>query len=482
MPPSHARPDAPNDAAPAPTRSRVGDFFFAGVAGGFTLLGAVMVGGLALLPALLLGAVYAGALTLRYAALREATPVAPAVSFNEEQVQRFERLRAVLNALPQPVMLLDAEDKVEMSNPAAQAAFGMRVTGRHVSALVRAPAALDALATARRTGLPQEAEFALADQAGGAARHGLFYAAAVGPIGSPLAPDRGRVLVMVRDRTAQRKLERMRSDFIANASHELRTPLTAMLGFIETLETHARDDEAARARFLGIMRAQSERMLRLVRDLVSLSAIELREAAPPTETVDLTEVASGICEMLEPLASAQHGGRCECLEAAPVLVAADRDEVAQVVQNLADNALRYGGASPAVEILTGHGQPAPREGAVRTGDTAQGVAARLGCAPGAVGYVQVRDQGEGIARSDLPRLTERFYRIDAEKSRKVGGTGLGLAIVKHIVQHHRGGLQIESREGEGASFTCFFPPPRPPRAAPHDTAASERVAERTERA
>ena len=456
-------PNAPAErAAPEPggTRSRVGDFFFAGVAGGIMLLGAVMLGGLGAGPALALGLTYAAALGLRYAALREAAPVAPAVSFNEEQAQRFERLRAVLNALPQPVMLLDAEDKVEMSNPAAQDAFGMRVAGRHVSALVRAPAALDALQAARRTGLPQEAEFAQADRGGGADRHGLFYAAAIGPIGSALSPDRGRVLVMVRDRTAQKKLERMRSDFIANASHELRTPLTAMLGFIETLEGHAQDDPSARKRFLGIMRAQSERMLRLVRDLVSLSAIELREAAPPTETVDLTEVAAGICEMLEPLASQHHGGRCACAGAQPVLVAADRDEVAQVVQNLADNALRYGGEAPCVMIETGRGQPAARPGAARTGDTAQGVAARLGCPPEAVGFVQVRDGGEGIARTDLPRLTERFYRIDAEKSRKVGGTGLGLAIVKHIVQHHRGGLQIESAEGAGSSFTCFFPPPR----------------------
>ena len=472
--------DEPNASEPPPGgyRSRAGDFFFAGVAGAIMLTGVVMLGRVNPVPAVLLGSLFVAALFLRYYALREATPVAPAIRFNEEQAQRMERLRAVLNALPQPVLLLDPEDKVEMSNPAAQDAFGARVAGRHISALVRAPAALDTLRLARTSGLPQEAEFTQGEWQSGQDRTGLFYAAALGPIGGPLPVDRGRVLVMVRDRTAQKKLERMRTDFIANASHELRTPLTAMLGFIETLETHAKDDEAARARFLGIMRAQSERMLGLVRDLVSLSAIELREAAPPTGTVDLTEVAGAICDMLEPVA-ARDDARCACADGPPVPATADRGEVEQVIQNLADNALRYGGASPRVTISTGFGQPPARDGAARTGDTAAQVAARVGCAPEAVPHVQVRDEGEGIARSDLPRLTERFYRIDAEKSRKVGGTGLGLAIVKHIVQRHRGGMQVESAEGQGATFTCFFPPATGAGTAPGE---ASRLAVRTERA
>ena len=440
--------------APTAYYSRVGDFFVAGVAGAVVLTGAVMLSDLAPAVGALLALILFGALFIRYWALRSAVQVAPQVSFNDEQTQRFERLRAVLNALPQPVMLLDDQDRVEMANPASRTAFGQDVHGKPVSTLVRAPSALDALRAARAAGEAQEAAFASPGQG---PRHGLFYAAPLGPIGSPRAPEEGRVLVMVRDRTAQKKLERMRTDFVANASHELRTPLTAILGFIETIETHARDDAAARERFLGIMRQQAERMLRLVRDLVSLSAIEIEESAPPTGRVDLAGVAASVCDMLGPIAAGQ-GGEAACEAAGPLWVTGSKDQLTQVIQNLGDNALRYGGAAPDVLISVGRGAPPVLPGADRTGDTVGLVAARLGVSEGAVAWVRVEDQGEGIARESLPRLTERFYRIDPQLSRTKGGTGLGLAIVKHVVQRHRGGMQVESALGQGSAFTCFFPP------------------------
>lgn len=434
--------------------SRVGDFFVAGVAGALVLTGAVMLSDLEPIIAAMLAAIFIVALGIRYWALRRGVQVAPAVSFNDEQTQRFERLRAVLNALPQPVMLLDDQDRVEMTNPACRTVFGEDVNAKPISTLVRAPAALDALRAARVSGATQEAAFSSTGQG---PRHGLFYAAPLDPIGSPRSPERERVLVMVRDRTAQKKLERMRTDFVANASHELRTPLTAILGFIETIETHAKDDPAAQAKFLGIMREQAERMLRLVRDLVNLSAIEIAESAPPTDRVDLTAIARAVCEMLGPIA-ARSGGETACELPQPVWVTGSKDQLTQVIQNLGDNALRYGGHVPDVLITTGKGIPPAMEGAARTGDTASLIAARLGVPEADIAWVRVEDQGEGIARSSLPRLTERFYRIDPQLSRTKGGTGLGLAIVKHVVQRHRGGLQIESVEGQGSAFTCFLPP------------------------
>ena len=435
------------------TRSRSGDFFFAGVAGFVMLVGVVMLSDLTPLNGLVLGASFLAALTLRWVSLRGAAPARPGISFDEEQQQRYERLRGVLNALPQPVMLLDRADKVEMANPACREVFGQDPLGKPLAALVRAPAALDALKIARTERAPREVEFKLTAPD---PRSCLFYAAPLTLAGAAETPSpvAERAIVMIRDRTAQKALEKMRTDFIANASHELRTPLTAMLGFIETLETHAKDDPAARERFLGIMRGQAERMLRLVKDLVSLSAIEVAEAQTPTDTVDLSAVAASVCEVMDSLGA---GPSCRCGPMPPVLVTGDKDELTQVVQNLADNAARYGGEGP-FTLRTGTGPPPRREGTARTGETAAQTAVRLGISADRIAWLQVEDHGEGIARTALPRLTERFYRIDPERSRSVGGTGLGLAIVKHIVQRHRGGMQIESAEGQGSTFTCFLPP------------------------
>ena len=449
--------DAPTAADSRPVeseifRSRAGDFVFAGATGVIVLLGAVMLSDLHAGAAAALAIIYGSGLFLRYFSLREAAPVAPGITFNEEQVQKFERLRAVLNALPQPVMLLDENDHIEMSNPVCATTFGKEVSGRHISAVIRAPAALDSIRTARHERTVQEAELSMLNPD---ERTMLFYAA---PVSAGQLADRGRIIVMLRDRTAQKKLERMRTDFIANASHELRTPLASMMGFIETMQNHAKDDPEARQRFLRIMQSQAERMLRLVQDLISLSAIELNEAKTPSDRVDLNETALSVCDMLAPIAQAR-GGTLVCEACAdPVPVTADRDQVIQVIQNLCDNALKYGGTGPQVTVTTGHGIPPVEEGFRRTGDTAEAIAVRLGVDIRDVAWVRVQDRGEGIERTDLPRLTERFYRIDGEKSRSVGGTGLGLAIVKHILQRHRGGIAIESARGEGSAFTCFFPP------------------------
>ncbi|MEM9837962.1 MAG: ATP-binding protein [Pseudomonadota bacterium] len=373
-----------------------------------------------------------------------------------EEVRRLRRFSSVLNALPQPVMLLDAEDKVEFSNAAAERIFGGAGEGAHISSMVRAPSALDVLREARHEQAAREGEFSLSAAETFTA---LFYAA---PLAEADGEPGGAMIVMIRDRTEQKKLERIRTDFVANVSHELRTPLASILGFIETLQGHAKEDEEARQRFLGIMQAQTERMLRLVKDLVSLSSLELNERLLPEEQVDLCEVAATVREMLAPVARSAGGEIVEGPADCNAFITGDRDQLVQVIQNLSDNALRYGRENEdqkaVVHVSVGFGDGQAFEGSLKSGDSPEQIAVRAGCQTADLRYVRVRDEGPGIERTDLPRLTERFYRIDVEKSRSQGGTGLGLAIVKHIVGRHRGGILIESQPGEGAAFTCYFPP------------------------
>ena len=239
------------------------------------------------------------------------------------------------------------------------------------------------------------------------------------------------LLLALHDQTEARRVERMRADFVANASHELRTPLASLLGFIETLQGAAHDDPRARDRFLAIMREQAQRMARLIDDLLSLSKIEQTLHLKPEAQVDLVVAVAHVADTLGPLAR-EHGVVITLEAPLSAVVSGDRDEILRVAENLIENAIKYGSAS---------GGP---------------VAVSVGIV-GADAVFSVKDQGPGIAPEHLPRLTERFYRVDPGQSRMKGGTGLGLAIVKHIVARHRGRLEIESRPGEGATFLVRLP-------------------------
>lgn len=405
------------------------------------------------------GASVIGGIILSVAGIRWLFPK-PASVFSgpseeaSDDAQRLQRYSILLDALPQPVMLLDSEGRIEAANAACFQMFGDGVEGTNIAGLIRAPAALGALREARHTGNPQEAEIAMT---GPNAISALFYATPV-----ELENAQNEMIVMIRDRTEQRQLERMRTDFIANAGHELRTPLASLLGFIETLQGHAKDDPEARAHFLKIMQAQTERMQRLVRDLVSLSALELNERRMPEDHVDLCEIASVIREMMAPVAERANGEIVPGPSNCSIKMIGDRDQLIQVAQNLIDNALKYGTAGDTerarVHVTVGSGPDHAFQSANSSGDSPDQIAVRAGCAPSDLVYIRVRDEGGGIAPTDLPRLTERFYRTDVDKSHPQGGTGLGLAIVKHIVGRHRGGILVESAPGEGAAFTCYFPP------------------------
>jgi two-component system phosphate regulon sensor histidine kinase PhoR len=228
----------------------------------------------------------------------------------------------------------------------------------------------------------------------------------------------------------------MRADFVANASHELRTPLAALTGFIDTLLGPARDDVAARARFLAIMKTQANRMARLIDDLLSLSRVELIEHMHPESPVDLVPIVRQVVDGLQTLATDRNVEVNVTPPEKPVLVAGDRDELTRVFENLTENALKYGASGKRVDI--GFAQDAARDGSAEA-------------------LVTIRDYGPGIAAEHIPRLTERFYRVDVKQSRAEGGTGLGLALVKHILIRHRGRLVIESEAGKGATFTARLP-------------------------
>jgi two-component system phosphate regulon sensor histidine kinase PhoR len=253
--------------------------------------------------------------------------------------------------------------------------------------------------------------------------------------------------VVLSDRTRERAVERMRADFVANASHELRTPLASLIGFVETLRGPAADDPPAQQRFLAIMAEQGARMNRLIDDLLSLSRIELTEHQAPSEPLDLTGLIQRMVAGFEPRLKERNVRLAVQMEKDLPLLAGDADQMAQVMQNLLDNGLKYGRDGGVLSLDVALAQPGNRWPSRR----------------GMV--IAVADQGAGIAKEHLPRLTERFYRVDKGRSRAVGGTGLGLAIVKHIVNRHRGQLLIESEVGKGTTVSIWLPLTHAPRIA-----------------
>lgn len=352
----------------------------------------------------------------------------------------------VLERLPDPVMVvaagareLAADRRIAFANAAARELFRLKGEGQPLISAIRNPKVLEAV----EASLFEDAEREVAyDAVGVQDRHWLALSR---PLGA------GQALLILRDQTDARRSERLRADFLANASHELRTPLTSLAGFIETLRGHAKDDAAAREHFLTIMHAQADRMARLIDDLLSLSRIELNEHIPPSGAVDLSAALADVVSALAPQMS-ERGVRVD-FQPRPVTIDGDRDQIVQVLQNLIDNAVKYtpAGEVVGVELLAGLTLDQALEGASQSLLTPDRT--------GAGRYVAVRvsDRGPGIARQDMPRLSERFYRAPGQKSGERNGTGLGLAIVKHIMNRHRGGLAVRSAEGEGSTFTAYFP-------------------------
>ena len=338
--------------------------------------------------------------------------------------------RDVFERLPDPLMLIGNGGRVAYANAAMRVLVGVGVENKQVSAVLRTPAVLQAIEQASETGEQSSFEFVLHVPV---ERHYHAYVSR--------AQDAPRLTaLLLHDLTSAKRAEEARADFIANASHELRTPLAAVSGFIDTLRGHAKDDEEARDKFLHIMSVEANRMRRLIDDLLSLTRIELNEHVPPSGKVDVASVVRDAAAILQPLAEADDV-TVTVENSVPVpLVVGERDELMQLFQNLIHNAIKYGKAGGHVWLDIGAIPSASGRGAAES-----------------MIAVSIRDDGEGIAREAIPRLTERFYRVDVKRSRERGGTGLGLAIVKHIIARHQGRLQIESQPGEGSVFTVFLP-------------------------
>lgn len=336
----------------------------------------------------------------------------------------------VLNGLPDPALVLDSRRHVVASNAAARELFGPHIEGRDIRLILRQPEILTAINTAELRGTSDRCEIVLLDRAE------RFLMASTSRISGDGAGF--FFLLSFADVTRARLAERMRADFVANASHELRTPLSSLVGFIETLRGSAKGDPQAQDRFLGIMQEEAGRMARIIEDLLSLSRIELDRNLQPESKANIAQLVDEVITALRPTAES-HGVTLEVLKTDILpTVRGDRDQIVQVLQNLINNALKYGADQSTIDVTL---TPVSRIG----GKTQQGVA------------VAIRDHGEGIDPRHIPRLTERFYRVDTARSRRLGGTGLGLAIVKHIVTRHRGELAIQSTLGSGSVFTVSFP-------------------------
>ena len=343
------------------------------------------------------------------------------------------------------------------ANAAARELFRLQRQEGPLTTAIRAPEVLNAVEDALFGDAPAQADY----QSRGVQER--FWRVHVSPLDAP-GVDRGQglgrlVLLRMRDETDARRGERTRADFLANASHELRTPLASLAGFIETLRGHARDDSDAREKFLAIMHLQAERMRRLIDDLMSLSRIELGEHIQPSGRVDIALTVIEVLDALGPLAAEGCVVFQQTLPPPGRAVAiGDRDQIAQVIQNLVENAVKYTSrdAVVTVEVLSD-------VEAVTAAQPTSAASAHLSLltpdhnANQRYIALRVRDRGAGIERVHLPRLTERFYRVEGQKSRERAGTGLGLAIVKHIINRHRGGLAVESAEGVGSVFTAYIP-------------------------
>jgi two-component system phosphate regulon sensor histidine kinase PhoR len=371
-------------------------------------------------------------------------------------------LDSIFEALADPVVVVsggEADDiagrRIVLANAAARELLRIQSEGALLVPVLRDPMVLEAVDEALFGGVTRTTDYA---GVGAQTRHWRALTRPLpSPDGDPLA------MLVLRDETDVRRMELMRVDFLANASHELKTPLASLSGFIETLKGHARDDPRARDKFLDIMATQADRMSRLVSDLLSLSRIELNEHIPPAGRVDLAGAAADVVDAVSLLA-AERGvvvGLDDREMRAPVH--GDRDEILQVVQNLVDNAIKYSPAGASVEIVIRPDITLDEGSAPWSGENRGEGATRLPLVTPdretgqRYAAVTVRDHGPGMAREHLPRLTERFYRVEGQKSGERQGTGLGLAIVKHIVNRHRGGLTVESAPGQGAAFTAYFP-------------------------
>lgn len=339
-------------------------------------------------------------------------------------------ISSFLRAIPLPSLLIAHDERILGANDLALSLLGTQIVGRHFITALRQPAMLDAIEGTLRDGNRRTTRYL-----GSEGSQDTSFVVTVSKVETVSGAG---ALLCFEDVTHLEQAGQMRRDFVANVSHELRTPLTALMGFIETLQGPAKDDAAATARFLGFMQSEAHRMERLVRDLLSLSRVEAEERVRPMDRVDLGKCIGSVLHSLRAVSDSA-GVRIDLQQPeTPVIVPGDFDLLTQVATNLIENAIKYGAQGKVVHVTL---ETTPHATELR----------------GPAAILTVRDEGPGFDPLHIPRLTERFYRVDTHRSREMGGTGLGLAIVKHIVNRHRGRLRIASEPGKGAEFKVILP-------------------------
>lgn len=343
-----------------------------------------------------------------------------------------KKSKQYLSIIPMPLIVVGGQGKIQFANEPAADVFGANLAGKHFTTVLRQPALLEAI-----EGAIQGQETCKSRYQNTIGDSVTLYDVTCSPVsGQGKTPV---ILISFEDVSPILEAGQMRSDFVANVSHELRSPLTSLLGFIETLRGPAKDDAQANVRFLKLMERETKRMTRLVGDLLSLSRVESEERVRPNEKINVLSVLELSQQILQPVALENDVvvkiNRPDSLKQ---IIKGDTDQLQQVFTNLIENAIKYGGdgGKVVVDVTYTSREPSLRGPAV---------------------HISVSDQGDGIAQIHIPRLTERFYRIDSHRSREMGGTGLGLAIVKHIVNRHRGRLKINSTKGQGSTFTVILP-------------------------
>ncbi|MEO3415163.1 ATP-binding protein [Roseovarius sp. CAU 1744] len=345
----------------------------------------------------------------------------------------MKNLQKVIDGISVPVMVLDNDLHISIANKAAFACFSELKTGAGLERLGDIDCDIDTLLGETLANRGSASITIVTDET--FQREFLVSVATVADLADFPEPT---LVVTFEDQTPLRVAKSMRSDFVANVSHEIRSPLTAISGFVETLQGDASDDPEARKLFLELMEKEVARMTNLVSDLLSLSKVEAKERRAPKNPLDLNQVIDQAVESVASLAR-KRGKALEC-QVAPSLpsIRGKRDDLARALINLLENAINYSRETGKITLAAGL---APEDNPLGTEAV----------------HVSVRDEGEGIPANEIPRLTERFYRVDKSRSRNVGGTGLGLAIVKHILVRHRGVLTIESTVGKGSTFTAYLP-------------------------
>jgi two-component system phosphate regulon sensor histidine kinase PhoR len=341
-----------------------------------------------------------------------------------ERLSRLGRISAadLAEVVPDPLILFDRSGAVVHVNEAATAAFGAIVPGSSVQMKFRAPE-MQALVAETLSGQGEASPIDYSER--------LPVERVYRVVARPVGRSTGLFAMIFRDHSEARRIDRMRADFIANASHELRTPLASIAGFIDTLRGPAKNDVKAREHFLRIMESQTARMARLIDDLLSLSRLEMKSHRRLADKVDIVSLVDGVIDTLGHLAAETDVSIERDFPDRAVVVTGDRDELVQVFLNLIENACKYGRSGKRVIVSIAQKSDGPE--------------------------VTVKDFGPGIPKEDIPRITERFYRVDIEASREQKGTGLGLSIVRHILNRHGARLVIHSQLGQGASFSVRFP-------------------------